>query len=82
MAEQPSPLIQYYYKMNHKNRGIALIFNQEIFYDFNMSPRKGTNVDRDRLQKTFAGLGFDVQVYDNRTEIEIKHILKTGKICI
>lgn len=79
MADQSSPRIDYYYKMNHKNRGIALIFNHETFYDFNMPPRKGTNVDRDRLHQTFSGLGFDVHVHDNRTEIEIRNILQNGK---
>lgn len=76
----PTRPIDYYYKMNHKNRGIALIFNHETFHSFNMPIRKGTSVDRERLKQTFAGLGFDVRVYDNRTEAEIRTILENGKL--
>lgn len=79
MAEPPKRPIDYYYKMNHKRRGIALIFNHETFNAFDLSTRKGTSVDRDRLQKTFTDLGFDVKVYDNRTLNEIKTILQNGK---
>lgn len=82
MAEKPIATlrpIDYYYKMNHKNRGIALIFNHETFFDFDMPIRKGTNVDRDRLEQTFAGLGFDVRVHDNKTEAQIKSILQEGE---
>lgn len=35
------------YKMNHKKRGLALIFNQEKFQMSKM--RRGTNKDRDNL---------------------------------
>lgn len=45
-----------------------------------MPIRKGTSVDRERLKQTFAGLGFDVRVYDNRTEAEIRTILENGKL--
>lgn len=75
----PSRPIEYYYKMDHKKRGIALIFNHETFYDFDMPIRKGTHVDRDRLGHTFADLGFDVRVYDNYTEAQIKSILQEGE---
>lgn len=66
--------------MDHKNRGIALIFNHETFYNFDIPTRKGTNVDRDRLQETFTMLGFDVKIYDDRTEREITTILQDGML--
>lgn len=66
-----------YYKMNHKNRGMALIFNHEVF-DCN-SPRKGTNVDRARLQRTLESLDFNVQIFENETYPDIKGILKESK---
>lgn len=75
----PSRPIDYYYKMDHKYRGIALIFNHETFFDFQMPIRKGTNVDRDRLEHTFTDLGFDVRVYDNQTETQIKNVLQEGE---
>lgn len=79
LPKYPSRPIDYYYKMDHKHRGIALIFNHETFYDFDMPTRRGTHVDRDRLENTFAGLGFDVRVYDNQTEAQIKSILQEGE---
>lgn len=56
---------------------MALIFNHEIF---NTQPaRNGTHLDRDRLKDTLASLDFDVNVYENRTISEIKHILVNGE---
>lgn len=72
--------IEYYYKMNHKNRGLALIFNHETFYSFDMPTRKGTSVDRDRLKRTFTDLGFEVRVYDNLKEAEIRTTLENGEL--
>lgn len=63
--------------MDHKNRGMALIFNHEIF-DCN-SARKGTNVDRDRLILTLESLGFDVKIFENETYLDIAGILKESK---
>lgn len=66
-----------YYKMDHKKRGIALIFNHEVF-DCN-SPRKGTNVDRDRLTKTLESLAFDVKIFENEAISVIKGVLNDSK---
>lgn len=36
--------------MKHKSRGMALIFNQNVFnWQLNLGPRKGTDLDRDSL---------------------------------
>uniref|UniRef100_A0A8C8Z8K6 Caspase 6 n=1 Tax=Prolemur simus TaxID=1328070 RepID=A0A8C8Z8K6_PROSS len=41
------------YKMDHKRRGIALIFNHERFFWHLMLPdRRGTNADRDNLTRS------------------------------
>lgn len=54
------------YKMDHKKRGVALIFNQEHFYWHLMLPeRRGTNVDRDNLARRFSELGFEVKCFNN-----------------
>lgn len=43
------------YKMNHKRRGLALIFNQEhFFWHLRMPPRNGTNADRSNLVKRYT----------------------------
>ena len=72
-----SPL-ERYYKMDHKNRGLAIIFNHESFLDFYVPIRKGTHIDRERLYKTYKNLGFDVKVYNNARGADIEKILKEG----
>lgn len=78
MEERLKQPLEYYYKMNHKNRGLALIFNHEVFVDTGLGTRRGTQVDCDRLQKTFTALNFDVRITNNPTESEIRSILKKG----
>lgn len=68
----------FYYDMDHKKRGLALIFNHAKF-DRN-SPRTGTHVDRDRLEKTLQTLDFDVRVYEDYRIDQIKNVLETGKL--
>lgn len=42
------------YKMNHKKRGMALIFNHENFYwHLRLHSRSGTNADRDNLVRRY-----------------------------
>lgn len=67
----------HYYNMDHKKRGLALVFNHGKF-DAN-TPRKGTEIDRDRLEKTLQILDFDVQIHDDKTISEIRSILEDGK---
>ncbi|XP_062850818.1 caspase-6-like [Trichomycterus rosablanca] len=64
------------YKMNHKRRGLALIFNQENFYwHLRLNSRHGTNADRDGLVKRFTDLGFYVKAYTDRKREEILSII-------
>ncbi|XP_055298981.1 caspase-1-like [Sitodiplosis mosellana] len=62
--------LEYYYSMNHKHRGLALIFNHNYFYN-NLNPRNGTQADCERLRKTFHSLNFDVQVHDDLEQDDI-----------
>jgi caspase 7 len=67
------------YNMNHKNRGIALIFNHENFdisTGWHKYPRTGTGKDRDKFEITLKKLRFDVTVRDNFTYDEIMTELK------
>lgn len=68
-----------YYKMDHKKRGLALIFNH-VKFDHH-SPRIGTHVDRDRLEKTLQSLDFDVTCYEDLTVEGIKNVFETGWFC-
>jgi caspase-like apoptosis-related cysteine protease len=54
-----------HYNMNHKRRGMAIIFNHEYFDDPSLRRRKGTKVDGDNLKDTMQLLGFDVKIYDD-----------------
>uniref|UniRef100_A0A672YQQ8 Caspase-6 n=1 Tax=Sphaeramia orbicularis TaxID=375764 RepID=A0A672YQQ8_9TELE len=56
------------YKMNHKRRGLALIFNQE---NFGSTSRAGSRNDRDKLLMRLTEMKFDVKVYDNMNEEEV-----------
>lgn len=64
------------YKMDHKRRGIALIFNNESFYwQLRLNNRSGTNADKQNLIRRFHGLGFEVRAYDNHKREEVLAIL-------
>lgn len=70
--------LEYYYNMNHKNRGLALIFNHEKYDNNNMSSRDGTHVDCDRLRETLRSLDFDVRIYDDLKLNDILYNLEKG----
>ncbi|XP_049337619.1 caspase-6-like isoform X2 [Astyanax mexicanus] len=55
------------YKMDHKRRGLALIFNQQDFSRElkNMGTRFGTAADKANLTERFKELRFEVKGYDD-----------------
>lgn len=54
------------YKMDHKRRGLALIFNQERFlWHLTLPERRGTSADRDNLARRLAELGFEVRCFND-----------------
>ncbi|TRZ23244.1 hypothetical protein HGM15179_003813 [Zosterops borbonicus] len=58
------PVVEY--KMNHKRRGVALIFNHECFYwQLRQSDRYGTVADRNSLKRSLTDLGFEVRLFDD-----------------
>ncbi|XP_068951181.1 caspase-6-like isoform X5 [Petaurus breviceps papuanus] len=63
------------YKMDHKRRGIALIFNHERFYwHLTLPERRGTRADRNNLVLRLSNLGFEVNCYD---DLKAEELLKT-----
>lgn len=65
-----------YYNMNHRNRGMAIIFNHENFKtNLNLKARSGTNLDRSNLENSFKKLGFSTQVYHDKTQSEVLDII-------
>ncbi|XP_012785089.2 caspase-6 isoform X1 [Ochotona princeps] len=70
------------YKMDHKRRGIALIFNHEWFFWHLMLPeRRGTNADRDRLTHRFKELGFEVKCFNNLKAEELLLKIHEASTC-
>ncbi|XP_012583463.1 PREDICTED: caspase-6 isoform X2 [Condylura cristata] len=58
--------------MDHRRRGIALIFNHErFFWRLGLSDRRGTCADRDNLTRRLSDLGFEVQCFDNLKAKEV-----------
>ncbi|CAK9798525.1 unnamed protein product [Anthophora plagiata] len=60
-AKSPVDRYSEVYNMNHKQRGIAIIFNHIHFK--NMAERNGAQKDSSNLASTLMQLGFDVRVY-------------------
>ncbi|XP_026061548.1 caspase-6 [Carassius auratus] len=64
------------YRMDHKKRGMALIFNHERFdWKIMMSNRSGTEADKHNLVRRFQDLGFEVKAYDNYKRDEVMSIV-------
>ncbi|XP_023712090.1 caspase-8 isoform X2 [Cryptotermes secundus] len=71
------------YPVDSNNVGYCIIINQKNFYmepnpclkrelpDEELTPRLGTDVDRDRLSETFNSLGFTVYIVENLTHTDL-----------
>lgn len=68
-----------YYKMDHKSRGLALIFNHEFFDVHNLKARTGTDQDRKNLEDVLRKLGFEVIVFQDLKYHEVEHQIKQGE---
>ncbi|XP_019389663.1 PREDICTED: caspase-6 isoform X2 [Crocodylus porosus] len=64
------------YKMNHKRRGVAVIFNHEHFnWLLKLPDRRGTFADRENLKRSMTNLGFEVKCFDDlKAEEVLQHI--------
>ncbi|CAL1675727.1 unnamed protein product [Lasius platythorax] len=69
-AVMPVPIDADRYNMNHKHRGKCIIFNHEEF-DENVDKREGSTTDVKRLQKSFDRLGFDIEIHNDLSHLEI-----------
>ncbi|XP_066173907.1 caspase-6 isoform X2 [Sylvia atricapilla] len=69
------------YKMNHKRRGVALIFNHEHFnWRLMLSDRRGTMKDRDNLKLSLTDLGFEVRLFDDLEVEDVKQKIKEASM--
>lgn len=71
---------KFFYNMNNKNRGIAIIFCHEFFElpsDY-FERRFGTHHDCKNLERTWTKLGFKVKILHNLRYDQIIQVLKNG----
>lgn len=81
IGSEPKREFEYYYNMNNKNRGLALIFNHEKYHN-DIGFRDGTRVDSDRLRETLHLLNFDVRVYDDLLSHDVSQVLEEGTLLL
>ena len=63
--------------MNHRRRGIAIIFNQKNFdQSLGLTVHNGTDQDRDNINIILQQLDFDVRIYNDLPHKEIENILQ------
>lgn len=75
----PTDRFATHYKMNHKSRGICLIFNHETFEVANLKSRAGTDQDRKNLEDVMCRLGFEVCIYQDLKYHDIENHIKQGE---
>lgn len=74
------PILDEEYPMNHKERGLALIFNHWTYKDKNIKERNGADIDSKALVTEFERLGFKPTVHDNYHLKTIRERLEQGKL--
>lgn len=66
--------------MNHKRRGVAIIFNHKNFDPrLGLKTRNGTDADRDNLRVTLRQLDFEVKVFD---DLPYREMVRTAKMIL
>lgn len=79
-AEMPALKNAIEYNMNHKKRGLALMFNHENFKNAEKLPKRfGAEKDLEAVNVAFGGLGFEVISYCDSTVREIMERTQEGK---
>lgn len=71
IANMPVAKLASEYNMSHPKRGLAFIFNNEIFENSELRKRTGTDVDCENLRKRLVKLNFDVKVHKDLKYSEI-----------
>lgn len=71
--------LHFEYNMNHRHRGVAMIFNHENFTDLEKTKRRGTDKDRDRLKGILTKLRFQVEVFNDLSFDTMQKELRRGE---
>ncbi|XP_074660329.1 caspase-3-like [Tubulanus polymorphus] len=79
-SSEPNPDVdnryKYKYKMDHKERGHAIIISNQIFDDVEISNRGGTEQDLDELCEVFNELKFKQNPIRNKKMQQMKEIMQ------
>lgn len=78
IAKMPVFRDEMFYNMNHKRRGLALIFNHENFQIDKLRSRTGTEVDAKNLKTTLQNLGFEVIIHQDLTVRKVLDEVEKG----
>ena len=72
------------YNMNHKERGIAIIFNNVNFHKrTQMSTRTGSDVDSQNMYELLSTMGFaEIRTYDDLSVANMKQQINAGEISL
>lgn len=68
-----------YYKMDHPKRGLAIIFNHELFKVSGLKQRTGTHVDCANFKQQLERLNFQVVVYTDLEHQDVIGKIREGK---
>lgn len=73
-AQKESDFVADMYNMKHKNRGIAVIFNNKVFHRrLQMGDRQGTDVDCENMYNLLSTMGFDdIRTFHDSTVKEMR----------
>lgn len=82
MAKMPSERDDMFYNMNHKRRGIALIFNHEHFEIDKLRSRTGTSVDAGNFKRILQNLGFEVILHNDLKTRKIFEEVNKGRFTV
>lgn len=80
IAKMPVLKDEMFYNMNHKKRGMAVIFNHEKFDIEKLRPRSGTDVDAKNLKSCLAKLGFQVVIHQDLKTRRILEEVQKGML--
>lgn len=78
VAEMPVERTAPYYKMDHPRRGLAVIFNHEVFNVHGLRARSGTQVDNECLKEQLTALGFYVKSFQNLNYSQLAEEVEKG----
>ena len=72
-------LLETYYCMDRSPHGVCIIFNNYEFHSsvLQIPDRKGADVDRESLLRTFTFLCYKIEIYENYTSLQMQEVMSS-----